>query len=423
MLILVYGIPKSGELFIYQILWDLLESAGFQQESIRRESLRTVPGASKGGLILTNKTSLQSLYTKTTAYPIVLARTHDALSESLMEDISAGKVKIIVANRDSLACAGAMLRHAQNEHIVGDPDYASLASYKNLARCNIIISDFTEKFKSWIPLTEKLIVNHKDLVDKIEDVIESLAKHIGLEHLAPTIAHKYRSFLIEAKELRRSVLCNRKIEIDCELPIYSGLVSGTGEIQIVEDVGPEKHIVIRSNYRPQETKTPTPSEILVSGHRLGINRQWTESNGSLTIQAIAQKFSEKKFGLLTIQPGTLVNLELPTFFGDDVGGQYVIGNIAGVGIVESIDRSPSMLKVGIKFQFKPNLSLSEFYSIIIDGIALTIANINPNQTMIFNIKYHTILKTTVSQWHVGRTVSIELEAVRQRRIPPRWNGK
>jgi riboflavin synthase len=108
--------------------------------------------------------------------------------------------------------------------------------------------------------------------------------------------------------------------------------------------------------------------------------------------------------------GDPVNLEKAMRATDRFGGHIVSGHVDGVGNVTAIEPESKSLKI----TFRVPSSLSRFVaakgSICIDGISLTVNEVNGNYFTV-NVIPHTQLETVVKEYKVGRSANIEVDLI------------
>ena len=127
---------------------------------------------------------------------------------------------------------------------------------------------------------------------------------------------------------------------------------------------------------------------------------------SFTIQSIKETLDKTAFG--EFQVGDEVNLERAMKADTRLGGHFVQGHVNGVAKVESITKRGENYLVGIELPFELSKFCIKEGSITIDGISLTIADINEH-VIFMSIIPHTWDVTIMSNYVVGRTVNIEVD--------------
>jgi riboflavin synthase len=109
-----------------------------------------------------------------------------------------------------------------------------------------------------------------------------------------------------------------------------------------------------------------------------------------------------------LRPGSLVNLERSLRFGGKVGGHFVTGHIDALGAVRTFEARGRdfFLRVDVS----PTLTRHVVHkgSIAIDGISLTIAEVDDNSLAVWLIP-HTLAVTNLREKRVGDAVNLEFD--------------
>jgi riboflavin synthase len=106
--------------------------------------------------------------------------------------------------------------------------------------------------------------------------------------------------------------------------------------------------------------------------------------------------------------GARLNLERALKIGDELGGHIVAGHADGIATILSRNDLPDMAR----FELTTTRELARFIapkgSVTLDGVSLTV---NTVQDVTFSVLIipHTLTVTTLSAWHAGRAVNIEVD--------------
>lgn len=126
------------------------------------------------------------------------------------------------------------------------------------------------------------------------------------------------------------------------------------------------------------------------------------------VQSIKETLEKTHFGQM--QVGDRVNLERAMTPLSRLGGHFVQGHINGTGTVCHLSQRGENHYVGL--QLPPDLyrySIREG-SIAIDGISLTLADLDPEQQQVFvSIIPHTWQVTAISDYQLGQVVNLEVD--------------
>ena len=108
--------------------------------------------------------------------------------------------------------------------------------------------------------------------------------------------------------------------------------------------------------------------------------------------------------------GTILNLEKSLLLGDQIGGHIVTGHVDGTAILKKKEN----IKGSVKFDFKLSKVLQKYIvkkgSISIDGVSLTINEVN-NSLFNVNIISHTYKNTTLGKINVNDQVNVEVDNI------------
>jgi riboflavin synthase len=109
-----------------------------------------------------------------------------------------------------------------------------------------------------------------------------------------------------------------------------------------------------------------------------------------------------------LAPGALVNLERSLRFGGKIGGHFVTGHIDALGRVEVFEArgKDHYLRVGVAREFTRHVVHKG--SIAIDGISLTVAEVDENAFAVWIIP-HTLTVTNLAEKQVGDRVNLEFD--------------
>ena len=87
----------------------------------------------------------------------------------------------------------------------------------------------------------------------------------------------------------------------------------------------------------------------------------------------------KKTDLGNLRLGGKVNIERSLKVGDRMEGHFVLGHVDGVGTLTKIEKKPKEVKIWFKIPKKiTKILLSKKVSIALDGISLTVVDVNTN---------------------------------------------
>lgn len=130
-------------------------------------------------------------------------------------------------------------------------------------------------------------------------------------------------------------------------------------------------------------------------------------DGCAVFDLLTQTLRVTSLGLL--KPGSLCNLERAMLATDRLGGHFVSGHIDTTGEVCEILPVGQDHKLRVKTPADPGLRyVIDKGSIALDGVSLTIANIDRGDlTLEFWITPHTWQRTIMPEYRIGSRVNIE----------------
>jgi len=118
----------------------------------------------------------------------------------------------------------------------------------------------------------------------------------------------------------------------------------------------------------------------------------------------------RRSNLKSLKPGSPVNLERALSLKDRLGGHIVSGHIDGTGIISSFEREDNAVWVTIKAPDEILKYVIYKGSIAIDGISLTVANVDSTSFKV-SIIPHTKEVTTLLRKLPGDEVNLECDII------------
>mgnify|MGYP001056637584 CR=1 FL=1 len=173
-------------------------------------------------------------------------------------------------------------------------------------------------------------------------------------------------------------------------------------MQLTIDLG---KLAPASNKRAQAEETKIGDSIAVNGVCLTI----AGLQGSLAgFDLSGETLAKSTLGRLKLS--SLVNVERALRPTDRLGGHFVQGHIDGTATIKAIDRQGQF--ADMKFAVGPEMldQMVAKGSVAVDGISLTIADMNRN-TFSVAIIPETLEKTTLGTAKIGDTVNIETDII------------
>ncbi|RJS94746.1 riboflavin synthase [Salinisphaera sp. Q1T1-3] len=186
--------------------------------------------------------------------------------------------------------------------------------------------------------------------------------------------------------------------------MFTGIIKGLGEIVAREETEGDTRLVVDAGDTDLGTLAIGDS-VAVSGVCLTA----TEIDGS----RFAADVSKETLKLTTLGDrgvGAQVNLESPLRAGDPLGGHMVAGHVDGLGVLEQLHADARSWRLGFSVPRALAHYLASKGSIAVDGISLTINEVDDRRFGV-NIIPHTMAHTTLGERRIGDRVNIEVDLV------------
>lgn len=181
---------------------------------------------------------------------------------------------------------------------------------------------------------------------------------------------------------------------------------------IIEEIGIVEAIEPRQSGARLRLRAPLVSSGLAEGDSVSVSGVCLTAvdlrAGSFAADVSAETLKRSTLG--AFRPGSAANLERALKPTSRMGGHIVQGHIDGAGSIESIDQSGGdwWLTVCVPDSLDPYFVFKG--SIAIDGISLTLAQVEPGRVSVAVIP-HTYNHTTLSSRRPGDAVNIETDVL------------
>jgi riboflavin synthase len=186
--------------------------------------------------------------------------------------------------------------------------------------------------------------------------------------------------------------------------MFTGIIECAAAVNSVQTTVTGGRLVLRGV--PFAAELARGESVAVNGCCLTVTSAGTD--GAVTFDLLAETLRVTNLGAL--EPGSLVNLERALRAGDRLSGHFVQGHIDTTA--EVIDFSPQgqdhRLEITLDAAFQKNIIPRG--SIAIDGISLTIAEVNPSSLVCWIIP-HTAAITNLSSRKPGHRVNVEFDII------------
>lgn len=185
--------------------------------------------------------------------------------------------------------------------------------------------------------------------------------------------------------------------------MFTGIVEETGSVQDLSLLGSSGRIKIQAKKVLEGTKVG--DSIAVNGICLTVT---TLLKDSFTADVMAETI--RRSSLKEAKPGTKVNLERAMAADGRFGGHIVSGHVDGCGTVTEILPEENAVWFTIKAKKEILKLIVEKGSVCLDGISLTVADVNEEEFKVSVIP-HTRQVTTLYDKKPGSMINIETDVI------------
>ena len=181
---------------------------------------------------------------------------------------------------------------------------------------------------------------------------------------------------------------------------------------LVEEKGTVRQLKTSNSACDLSIEAPLVSEDVSIGDSIAINGcclTVVSINGKLlTFQAGSETLGRTNLGQL--QPESAVNLERSLQVGQRMGGHYVSGHVDTLGTVDERNDDGEWAEFWFRVPAELTKQMAPKGSVTVDGISLTIVNVESNRFSVALIP-HTLDVTTLGSRNVGDQVNIETDVL------------
>jgi riboflavin synthase len=181
---------------------------------------------------------------------------------------------------------------------------------------------------------------------------------------------------------------------------------------IVETMGTVVRVLRRGGGARLEVRSPEVVSDVRTGDSVAVNGACVTVTGRIedtfACDLVPETLARTNLG--TLQPGEEVNLERPLRVASRLDGHIVQGHIDVVGTIRSRRRvgAQEMLEVTVPFELTRYLAPKG--SVSVDGVSLTIVDVNKDRFRVALIP-HTMETTTLGKKHQGAAVNVEVDVI------------
>jgi len=189
--------------------------------------------------------------------------------------------------------------------------------------------------------------------------------------------------------------------------MFTGIVMGTGSLLEIEEFTDRIHWKVRI---PNGLEQGLEEGASVSLD--GVCLTATDIQGDIVGFDLIQETLERTT-LSERKMGDLLNVERALRYGEEVGGHLVSGHIMGVGEIASIKLYDGTADLRIQSPESISNYIIEKGYIAVDGISLTIGEVDDSGGFNLHIIPETLRRTTLGTKEIGGTVNLEIDTMTQ----------
>ncbi|ADL12940.1 riboflavin synthase [Acetohalobium arabaticum] len=185
--------------------------------------------------------------------------------------------------------------------------------------------------------------------------------------------------------------------------MFTGIVEEMGEVSSINRGSQSVELEIKADKVLEDVKIG--DSIATSGVCLTVT---DFGEDYFTVDVMPETM--RKSSLAELQIGSKVNLERALRLQDRLGGHLVSGHIDGTGKIKKKQREDNAILVTVSLPSDLKRYLIPKGSITVDGISLTIAELEETEFIVSLIP-HTAQETTLGQKSIGDTVNLEVDLI------------
>ena len=185
--------------------------------------------------------------------------------------------------------------------------------------------------------------------------------------------------------------------------MFTGIIEGTATVRSISKVKNGADTLLRVRLGKLGRGLKTGDSVSVSGACLTASKL---SKGDADFQMVAETVRRTSLG--SLKPNDKVNIERSLKIGDRLEGHFVLGHVDGTGVVEEIVEKPTETTMWIRLDGNLARSMVPKGSIAVDGVSLTLVDIDGDRISISLIP-HTLKMTTLGLTSKGDRVNIEID--------------
>ena len=184
--------------------------------------------------------------------------------------------------------------------------------------------------------------------------------------------------------------------------MFTGLVEATGKVCSIDSCGEQARLSIAI---PFASELKDGESVAINGCCLTVV---SHDDKTACFDVLKQTLDVTSLGEL--EEGRLVNLERAMLAGDRFGGHFVQGHVDATGSILDLSEHGQDHRLEIALPGSIQALCIDKGSLAIDGISLTIAELN-GDSAVFWIIPHTMKETRLCDARVGQKVNLEADVI------------
>ncbi len=186
--------------------------------------------------------------------------------------------------------------------------------------------------------------------------------------------------------------------------MFTGIVQGTGEIVNLLE---KEYITSFKIQLPDVKSLEIGASVSIDGVCLTVT---SVDKDLVSFDVIKETLSRTTLGGL--KAGSVVNFERSLKFGDEIGGHLLSGHIMATGLINQRIELGDGLDLSITVPPSIEKYLMEKGYIAVDGISLTVGDVD-NSCFDLHLIPETIRQTTIGSKQIGDAVNLEIDSTTQ----------
>ncbi|WP_164214302.1 riboflavin synthase [Virgibacillus sp. YIM 98842] len=184
--------------------------------------------------------------------------------------------------------------------------------------------------------------------------------------------------------------------------MFTGIIEEQGTVKRIEKTD-EQSVTLTISAATILEDVKTGDSIAVNGICLTVTRFTSED-----FQVDVMPETVKATSLNRLHAGSGVNLERAMQVNDRFGGHFISGHVDGIGAITKKEKEENAVYYNIKAEKNASALLMKKGSIAVDGISLTVFDVQ-EETFTVSLIPHTTAVTTLGNKKMGDIVNLEYD--------------